>query len=82
MTAHSLKLPEVIDVASVQVLRTAILEHSESDLALDASAVERIGGLGIQLLLSAEKMWAAKGLTLSISTPSVVFQDVHRLTDA
>lgn len=80
--AVRLTLPAVIDIASVGPLRNEILELSAEDLELDASAVERIGGLGIQLLLSAEKMWAANGRQLSIASASTAFQDVHRLTDA
>lgn len=77
-----LSLPPVVDVASVAALRSAILEHVEHDLEIDAGAVERIGGLGIQLLLSAEKMWAAQGKTLAIVAASPAFRDIHRLTDA
>ena len=80
--AARLALPAVVDIATVGRLRGEMLDHAADDLELDASGVERIGGLGIQLLLAAEKMWAAQGRRLSITAPSAAFQDVHRLTDA
>lgn len=82
MAAATFALPEVIDITAVARLRTDLMDLTGGDLEIDASAVERIGGLGIQLLLSAEKMWAANGKQLSITGASAAFQDVHRLTDA
>lgn len=79
---QSLALPPVVDIAAVSELRGALLERTGDDLEVDAGAVERIGGLGIQLLLSAEKTWASNGRVLSIVRASPAFIAVHRLTDA
>ena len=82
MTASSVLLPPVIDTASVGALRVQLLEHRGLDLAVDASGVQRIGGLGLQVLLSAANLWAADGHALVIDNPSSVFTEMLRLTGA
>ena len=39
-------------------------------MVLDASAVQRLGGLCLQILLSARKTWAADGVNLSLGSVS------------
>ncbi|WGM38334.1 STAS domain-containing protein [Caulobacter sp. NIBR1757] len=82
MAEAPLMLPEVIDAASVSALRGALLEHRGQDLEVDASAVRRIGGLGLQVLISAIRTWEADGHQLSLVQPSPTFLDILRLTGA
>jgi chemotaxis protein CheX len=82
MSTASLTLPEVIDSASVSGLRGALLEHRGQDLNVDASLVRRIGGLGLQVLISAARTWEADGHSLRLESPSPAFTDILRLTGA
>ncbi len=65
MTA-SLMLPPVLDGAAAAGLRSLLLAHRGRDLTLDGAAVERLGGLCLQVLLSARRTWEADGASLSI----------------
>lgn len=60
-----INLPAVLDLRAVEPLKAALLEQRGQDLTLDASAVERVGGLGLQLLMSAVKTWQADGKILT-----------------
>jgi chemotaxis protein CheX len=75
-------LPAVIDVASVAAVRDQIQQHRGSALEVDASAVERIGGLGIQVLLAASAAWASDGQPFIMNKPSSVLNETLRLTGA
>lgn len=87
-----LALPERVDLAAVGALHEALLPLCEGDLTLDASRVTHLGGLGVQLLLSAAITARARGTTLILSDPSdpftdalaqfgVTFDDVQHLQD-
>jgi len=47
-------------------------------LSLDASGVQRLGGLCLQVLLSAEATWATDGHPFVISTASPAFAEGAR----
>jgi chemotaxis protein CheX len=78
----SVKLPDVVDTASVGALRAAILEHRGGDLELDAGRVQRIGGLGLQVLAAAAATWRADGVSLTLAAASDPFNDMMRLMGA
>jgi len=82
MSSGSYALPNVVDFASVVALRAALLELRGADLEVDAGAVQRIGGLGLQVLLSASRMWRADELNFSIVRASEPFTEILRLTGA
>jgi chemotaxis protein CheX len=75
-------LPPVINTASVTALRGQLVERRGAPLELDASEVQRIGGLGLQILLSAARAWAADGQHFAITKPSSAFTEMLRLTGA
>jgi anti-anti-sigma regulatory factor len=75
-------LPAAINTANVVELRNALAERRGAPLGIDASAVERIGGLGLQLLLSASRTWSGDGQVFSILNPSQAFTEMLRLTGA
>ncbi|MHC3126374.1 chemotaxis protein CheX [Brevundimonas sp. GN22] len=58
-------LPAVIDLRTVEQLKADLMAQRGHPVALDASSVERVGGLGVQLLLSAIKTWQADGKSLT-----------------
>lgn len=77
-----LKFPPVIDLATIGALRAKIMEHQTTDLALDVGAVEKMGGLGVQLLLTAARTWSDNARDLSIVNASTTFLETLRLTGA
>ena len=77
-----LKLPTVLDVTCVNELVGQLKQLRGAPLVLDASAVERVSGLGLQVLLSARLTWAADGAALAVNAPSPAFQDALALSGA
>jgi chemotaxis protein CheX len=75
-------LPAVTDTASVAGLRNAIFELRGADLEIDASEVQRLSGLGLQVLIAAARHWTMEDLKLSFVRPSPAFTDILRLTGA
>jgi chemotaxis protein CheX len=52
-----LKLPQTLDVAAVRAVQQDLLGRRGTDTTVDATDVERIGALGIELLIAAERQW-------------------------
>jgi chemotaxis protein CheX len=52
------------------------------DLQLDASNVQRVGGLGLQVLLSAVATWQGDGHRLAAVNASQAFNETVRLSGA
>ncbi|HEV7691686.1 MAG TPA: STAS domain-containing protein [Hyphomonadaceae bacterium] len=82
MTARSFSLPTVIDLVAVTPLRDNLLALRGQDIEIDAGAVERIGGLGIQLLLSAELTWRQDGHICRTVRRSPAMTEALRLSGA
>ncbi|HEX3920286.1 MAG TPA: STAS domain-containing protein [Caulobacteraceae bacterium] len=82
MSNATFVLPAVVDAASVASLRSGLLELRGSDLAIDASGVTRIGGLGLQVLLAAARAWQGSDLAFQVTSPSQPFTEMLRLTGA
>ena len=68
--SETLILPDVLDLNAAELLKAELLALRGHPLTLDASAVERLGGLCLQVLLSARKTWAADGVNLSLGSVS------------
>jgi chemotaxis protein CheX len=68
--SETLILAEVLDLNAAEPLKAELLALRGHELTLDASAVERLGGLCLQILLSARKTWAADGVNLSLGSVS------------
>jgi chemotaxis protein CheX len=77
-----MNLPQILDLAAAAPLRQALLEARGQPLELDASRVERLGGLCLQVLLSAQAVWAADGYAFRIVNPSPAFAEAARLMAA
>ncbi|ALN71196.1 STAS domain-containing protein [Aureimonas sp. AU20] len=69
-----LALPSVLDITASAGLHTTLLAHRGTPLALDASAVKRLGGQCLQLLISANRTWVADGVPLRLSGVSEAFE--------
>ena len=77
-----LTLPPALDLGAAMPLHALLLAHRGADLDLDAAGVERLGGLGLQLLLAARATWQADGMTLRILNLSAPCRDAARLAQA
>ena len=62
----TLMLPKVLDAPAAEPLVEALLALRGQPLLLDAQEVTRVGGLGLQVLLSARSTWEADGQRLDI----------------
>jgi chemotaxis protein CheX len=61
-----LKLPQTLDVAAVRAVRENLMGRRGTPTTLDVSDVERIGALGIELLVAARRQWLADGSSIQI----------------
>ncbi|WP_427025364.1 STAS domain-containing protein [Aureimonas ureilytica] len=68
-----LSLPAVLDLTAAGALHAALLNHRGTPLALDAGEVKRLGGQCLQLLLSADRTWAADGVSIRLQGASEAF---------
>lgn len=68
-------LPAVLDLQAAEPLRAELMALRGRPLTLDASQVTRLGGLCLQVLMSARKMWAEDGLSLTVDQPSSGFSE-------
>lgn len=68
MTA--VRLPAVLDIRAAGTLRNDLLALRGSDIIVDGGEVERIGGLCLQVLISARKTWAADGKGFALNPAS------------
>src|SRR5579875_3397252 len=71
----AMRLPEVLDLKAAAPLRDQLLAARGQAITLDASHVQRIGGLCLQVLLSARQTWDEDKLPLQIVEPSTEFAD-------
>ena len=68
------RLPPALDARVAEALTQDILALRGQPVRLDASDVERVGGLGLQVLLSARLTWRSDGLGFALINPSEAFQ--------
>jgi chemotaxis protein CheX len=75
-------LPCVLDLKAVGPLHQTFLSARGTPLDINAAEVTRLGGLGLQLLLSARATWAHDGLAFRVSAPSDDFNTALALFGA
>ena len=68
-----LRLPAILDLKAASPLAARLLERRNMDLVVDASAVQRLGGQCLQVLLAAQADWAADMNELSFENASPEF---------
>lgn len=68
-------LKERLDSAAADPLREEIAALNGTDVALDASRVEFLGGLCLELLMCACQVWDNAGRAFDVETPSEAFTD-------
>jgi len=74
MTAETVCLPALLDLSSAASLARDLVARRGAPLRLDASGVERVGGLGLQVLLSARLTWRSDGVDFALIDPSEAFR--------
>lgn len=71
--AAEVKLAPVLDLQQAEPLKAALLALRGQPVVIDASSVERLGGLCLQVLLSAQKTWSRDGQVLTLAPVSDAF---------
>jgi len=75
-------LPEIMDIKAAAPLAAELRGLRGSPAALDASHVQHLGGLCLQVLLAARRSWAADNVAIEIVNPSKAFKDALALSGA
>ena len=80
--ASSISLPAVIDRRAVSGLAVEISDAlaKGSHLQLDGSAVQQVGQIGLQLLLSAFKTATSRDARISITQPSAAIMNAAKIS--
>ena len=68
-----LTLDPILDLKAATPLKAALAEHRGQSLQLDASGVQRLGGLCLQVLVAARQAWRDEGRELTIEPRSDSF---------
>ncbi|MDR6754848.1 chemotaxis protein CheX [Mycoplana sp. BE70] len=78
-TQKSLSLAPVLDLNEATALCDKLMALKGSDLAIDASAVERIGALCAQVLMAGAKTWEADSRAYTFTRASEPFLKTMQL---
>ena len=74
-----MRLAETLDLNAAEPLRQALAEQRGHPVALDGSQVARLGGLCLQVLVSAYKTWLEDGQEFRLERCSPDLVDQLRL---
>jgi chemotaxis protein CheX len=75
-------LTSTLDLKAAQPLKAEIQSHAGGELELDASKVERLGGLCLQVIVAAAAAWAAANQTFRLINVGEAFRKDARLLGA
>ena len=78
----SFALPAKMDVDAAHRLKGTLLRHRNQPLSIDASDVQQMSTLCLQVLLSAQKSWRREGNGFVVRNPSPAFRDSVALLGA
>ncbi|MGV1759379.1 chemotaxis protein CheX [Rhizobium sp. AC27/96] len=70
----TISLAAVLDLNEASTLRGKLMGLRGSNVAIDASGVERIGALCVQVIMAAAKTWDEDKLSFTFSKVSDAFQ--------
>ena len=77
--AVKLQLEPVLDLGAAERLHARLVEVRGQPLDIDASQVERLGGLCLQVLISARETWQSDGHVAVIGQSSTAFEEAWAL---
>lgn len=80
LAAKTLSLDNVLDLNAAGSLHSKLMAARGSDLVIDASSVERVGALCIQVLMSAAKTWEEEKHSLTFSQMSDALMKTMQLS--
>lgn len=63
----ALTLPEILDRKAAYELSKTLLEHRGSEIDLDAGGIQRLGAIGVEVLLAAKQQWHAEAIEFQIN---------------
>ena len=75
----TISLAVVLDLNEASTLRGKFVGLRGSNIVIDASGVERIGALCVQVIMAAAKTWDEDKLSLTFSKVSDAFQKTMQL---
>jgi chemotaxis protein CheX len=79
---QTLHLDPILDMRASAPLKAALVERRGQPIVIDASGVQRLGGLCLQVLLAARRTWMEDHMALSIEPRSDAFAAALRLFGA
>lgn len=62
----ALTLPETLDRKAAFELSKTLLEHRGSEIELDASGIHRLGAIGVEVLIAAQRQWQAESIKFQV----------------
>lgn len=68
--AKRVTLAPRLDTAALTALRDQVLACTDDDIVFDGKDVEQLGGLCLELLMSAGTLWPKAGRSVSLEDPS------------
>lgn len=74
-----MSLPAILDLGAATPLWTQLCAAQGTPLTIDASDVERLGGLCFQVLVAAEAQWRADGQSFTIENISPAYAEAVRM---
>ncbi|PYE36381.1 chemotaxis protein CheX [Rhizobium sp. PP-F2F-G38] len=77
--SKTLNLAPVLDLNEASVLHRKLTEMRGSNIVVDASAVERVGALCVQVLMAGAKSWEEDKYAFTISKVSDAFTKTTQL---
>ena len=77
-----LRLEPVLDLKAAAPLRAALMEQRGRPIELDATSVQRLGGLCLQVLIAARRAWNHDGQPMAINPRSEAFNQAVRMFGA
>lgn len=77
-----MQLAPTLDLAAAAPLCTELRAARGRPIEIDASSVERLGGLCLQVLLAAGRAWRAEDIPFALINPSQPFTDAIRMMAA
>ena len=80
--SNALELPSILDLIAAPSLLEAFISRRGDALAVDASAVQRLGAQCLQVLLAARAAWAADGQKLLLENITDEFSATLELLGA
>ena len=77
--AKNVVLEAKLDSDAAELLKDTLLKHQTDDISFDASAVEHLGGLCLEILMSAKYLWPVAGKSVKVTSPSLqMVEDLGR----